>query len=90
MHAVRRSPRHAAKDDKPAVGSHAQVWHGTAKHTSGGLTKADLMKNKYGRIVSVKKHKLGMRAYQRNCSQMADPYAPKTKCHAVRRSPRRA
>ena len=38
------------------VGSRAQVWHGTAKHTSGGLTKAHLMKNKSGRIVSRKKH----------------------------------
>ena len=38
------------------VGSRAQVWHGTAKHTSGGLTKAQLMMNKSGRIVSRKKH----------------------------------
>lgn len=39
-----------------AVGSRAKVWHGTAKHTSGGLTKKDLMKNKHGEIVSKKKH----------------------------------
>ena len=26
------------------VGSKAQVYHGTAKHTSGGLTKKDLVK----------------------------------------------
>jgi hypothetical protein len=38
------------------VGSRAQVWHGTAKHTSGGLMKSHLMKNKAGRIVSRKKH----------------------------------
>ena len=38
------------------VGSRAQVWHGTAKHTSGGLHKTSLMKNKTGRIVSRKKH----------------------------------
>ena len=38
------------------VGSRAEVWHGTAKHTSGGLTKNDLFKNKSGRIVSKKKH----------------------------------
>jgi 3-deoxy-D-arabino-heptulosonate 7-phosphate (DAHP) synthase len=37
-------------------GSRAQVWHGTAKHTSGGLTKSALMKNKHGRIVSRRKH----------------------------------
>jgi hypothetical protein len=34
------------------TGSRAQVWHGTAFKTSGGLKKSDLMKNKAGRIVS--------------------------------------
>lgn len=38
------------------VGSRAQVWHGTAKKTKGGLTKSGLMKNKHGRIVSKKMH----------------------------------
>ena len=37
-------------------GSRAEVWHGTAKKTSGGLRKQHLMKNKGGRIVSRKKH----------------------------------
>ena len=41
------------------VGSRAQVWHGTAKKTPGGLTKINLMKNKHGRIVSKKKHASG-------------------------------
>lgn len=27
-----------------AVGSRAEVWHGTAHHTSGGLQKKDLFK----------------------------------------------
>lgn len=49
----------------PAVGSKAQVWHGTAKHTSGGLTKKDLMKTKKGRIVSKKKHAAGKKALSR-------------------------
>jgi hypothetical protein len=40
---------------KSAVGSRAQVMHGTADHTSGGLTKGDLKYNKAGRIVSRKK-----------------------------------
>jgi hypothetical protein len=40
---------------KSAVGSRAQVMHGTADHTSGGLTKGDLKYNKGGRIVSRKK-----------------------------------
>lgn len=48
----------------PAVGTKAQVWHGTARHTSGGLTKKDLMKHK-GRIVSKKKHAAGKKAVNR-------------------------
>ena len=39
--------------------NYAKVWHGTLKKTSGGLTKKDLMKNKWGRIVSKKRHNLG-------------------------------
>jgi len=38
------------------IGSRAQVWHGTAKKTSGGLTRNHLMMNKSGRIVSKAKH----------------------------------
>ena len=34
------------------IGSRAQVMHGTAHHTSGGLTRKDLKMNKWGRIVS--------------------------------------
>lgn len=43
-------------------GSKAQVWHGTAKKTSGGLTKSNLMKNKHGRIVSKRKHSMGKKS----------------------------
>ena len=42
-------------------GSRAQVMHGTAYKTSGGLTKKDLIQNKNGRIVSRKKHELAKR-----------------------------
>ena len=38
------------------MGTRAQVWHGTAYKTSGGLTKKDLFQNKAGRIVSKHKH----------------------------------
>ena len=38
------------------IGTRAQVWHGTAYKTSGGLTHSHLMKNKSGRIVSKSKH----------------------------------
>lgn len=44
------------------VGSKAQVFHGTAKHTSGGLVKSDLVQNKHGRIVSRKKMMAGRKA----------------------------
>jgi len=37
-------------------GSRAQVLHGTAYKTSGGLKKQEIMMNKNGRIVSKKKH----------------------------------
>jgi hypothetical protein len=39
----------------PAIGTRRRVWHGTAHHTPGGLTKADLKMNKWGRIVSRRK-----------------------------------
>jgi hypothetical protein len=38
------------------IGSRAQVWHGTAYKTSGGLCKHDLVKNKHGRVVSKSKY----------------------------------
>ena len=37
------------------TGSRAQVMHGSAEKTSGGLTKKDLKYNKWGRIVSRRK-----------------------------------
>jgi hypothetical protein len=50
---------------KVTIGSKAQVFHGTAHHTSGGLTKKDLMKTKAGRIVSRKKHTAGLKAIKK-------------------------
>ena len=44
------------------TGSKAMVFHGTAVHTSGGLTKKDLVLNKHGRIVSRRKMMLGKKA----------------------------
>jgi hypothetical protein len=49
---------------KITTGSKAQVWHGTAKHTSGGLTKKDLMRHK-GKIVSRRKHAAGLKSIKR-------------------------
>lgn len=44
-----------------ARGSKAQVFHGTARRTPGGLTKKDLMKS-HGRIISRKKHFAGKKS----------------------------
>lgn len=38
-------------------GSRTQVMNDTAYKTTGNLTKSDLMMNKWGRIVSAKKHR---------------------------------
>lgn len=39
-----------------SCGSKDEVWHGHAYKTKGGLTKANLIKNKKGKVVSLKKH----------------------------------
>jgi hypothetical protein len=57
------------------VGSKAQVWHGTADKTSGGLSKKDLMKNKHGRIISRRKHALGQKSAKKHL--FAAGYKPK-------------
>ncbi len=51
---------------KPCVGSRAQVMHGNALRTSGGLRKKDLKYNKSGKIVSRKKSALGKKMYKKN------------------------
>ena len=43
------------------VGSRAQVHHGTAYKTAGGLKKENLLQNKNGRFVSKKKHETAKR-----------------------------
>ena len=47
------------------LGSKAQVFHGTAHHTSGGLTRKELFQNKRGKIVSRKQAAAGKKAYSR-------------------------
>ena len=48
--------------DIKRVGSKAEVFHQTARQTSGGLKKKDLMKTKAGRIISRRKHAAGKKA----------------------------
>jgi hypothetical protein len=64
------------------IGSRAQVWHGTAKKTSGGLTKTHLMMNKHGRVVSVLKHKT---AKKEKRLQKAGYFTKKGKFGAVKK-----
>ena len=59
------SAKKATRKASRAVGTKAQVWHGTADHTSGGLKKKDLMKTRKGRIVSRRKHASGLKALAR-------------------------
>lgn len=62
---MRRNNMNMMGGAKVTVGTKAQVYHGTAKHTSGGLKKSDLMKTKKGRIVSKKKHAAGQKAIKK-------------------------
>ncbi len=48
-----------------SVGTRAEVMHGTAHHTSGGLTRKDLKYNKRGRIVSRRASEAGKKALRR-------------------------
>ena len=52
-----------------AVGSRAEVMHGTADHTSGGLKKSNLKYNKHGKIVSRKKSSKGAMLLKRLTSK---------------------
>ena len=47
------------------IGSRAQVHHGTAYKTTGGLKKKDLKKNKHGKIVSRRKSSKGAQMLKR-------------------------
>merc|ERR1719411_278089 len=51
---------------KMQTGSYRKVWNGTSKFTKGGLTKADLMLNKRGKVVSKKMFKNGQRLNKNN------------------------
>ena len=49
------------KKSMRTFGSRAEVYHGSALKTTGGLRKKDLIKNKRGRIVSKKMAALARR-----------------------------
>jgi len=67
-------------------GSRKKVWMNGAYKTSGDLTKKDLMMNKWGRIVSAKKHKT---AKKENRLRKYGYYAEKGKFGYVKRTSKR-
>ena len=84
----------------PRIGSKAQVYHGTARQTPGGLKKGDLMFKK-GRIISRRKSAAGKKAIKHLFAlgfkpkkgqftlmrkSMAKPKSKKSKTRRARRS----
>merc|ERR1719235_1555163 len=65
MRAAMRAMK-AMRVSKIAKGRYAKavVLRGSKAKTSSGLTKTDLMKNKYGRVVSKKKNAAGKKAFR--------------------------
>ena len=63
-----RKPRTKRTVPKQLVGTRIQVWNGTAKKTaygSKGLTRNDLMLNKFGRLVSKRASARATRSFDR-------------------------
>ena len=73
------------KKFKELFGSRQQVYNGTAFKTSGGLKKNDILMNKWGRIVSSKKH---LSAKKEKRLQKHGYTAKKGKFGAVKMSPK--
>ena len=59
-----RKVKRVSKIAKGKRGKNA-VFAGRKEKTSGGLTKATLMKNKSGKVVSKKSHANGLKAYKK-------------------------
>lgn len=75
------------KDYNELAGSRAQVMNKTAYKTTGGLTKTDLLMNKWGRIVSAKKHQT---AKKEKRLEKAGFFAKKGKFGYVKKQTRKA
>ena len=69
------------------IGSRAEVFHGKAEKTTGGLRRKDLMKNKRGEIVSVKKHRTAKREKR---LEKHGYFAEKGKFGYVKKTPKRS
>jgi len=71
---------------KELFGSRTQVHNKTAYKTPGGLTRKDLVMNKWGRIVSAKKHRT---AKKEKRLEKAGYFAKKGKFGYVKKSVRK-
>jgi hypothetical protein len=74
------------KTYKNLIGSRAQVYNTTVYKTPGGLKKSDLLMNKWGRIVSLKKHNT---AKNEKRLEKAGYYAKKGKFGYVKKNTRK-
>merc|ERR1719389_955042 len=63
MKAMRAMKKKAGTKIAKSKNAKAVVFHGTKEKTLSGLTKADLIKNKYGKIVTKKKVAQGKKAF---------------------------
>lgn len=73
------------KSYKELFGSRQQVWNGTSYKTAGELTKGQIMMNKWGRIVSTKKHAT---AKKEKRLEKAGYFAKKGKFGYVKKTPK--
>lgn len=80
-HTARGTARTGSHGKDLAVGSKLQVWNGTAHHTSGGITRAGLFQDKYGRL----RFKSRSVAAKRNPEFMAQAALMAMKMKAARR-----
>lgn len=72
----RPRPSHACPGFEFCRGTKAQVYHGTAYQTFGGLKRGDLTKNKFGKIVS----------RRASAAAKARPMHPAMRAHQIPRS----
>jgi hypothetical protein len=80
-HTARGTARTGSHGKDLAVGSKLQVWNGTAHHTSGGVTRAGLFQDQYGRL----RFKSRSAAAKRNPEFMAQAALMAMKMRAARR-----
>lgn len=74
------------KHFKQLFGSRQQVWNGTAYKTEGLLLKKDIMMNKWGRLVSKKKHATAKKEQLQKKRLFKNFTAVKGKFGSIRRS----